>query len=185
MKNNYSDIEKLLIEGLTTGNQKSYKIIFDQYYQWLCNYIYKISNNAALSEDLVQNVMLRLWEKKSSLQINTSLKNYLFRSCHNEFLMHLREQKKEIDLLDELKWKTLLELYTEKEENQQEADWLKIENAIEQLPKKCREVFKLSRLEQKRHKEIAEILGISTKTVEVHITKALRFLKTNVSGLFF
>ncbi|WP_298313066.1 RNA polymerase sigma factor [uncultured Aquimarina sp.] len=185
MKSNNPDIEKLLIKGLIDGNTESYKIMFDQYYQWLCNYVYKLSNDSVLSEDMVQNVMLRLWEKKSSLQINTSLKNYLFRSCHNEFLMHLRKQKKEIDLLDKLKLETLFELYSEKEESQQEADWLKLENAIEQLPKKCREVFKLSRLEQKRHKEIAEILGISTKTVEVHITKALRFLKTNVSGFFF
>ncbi|WP_299261074.1 sigma-70 family RNA polymerase sigma factor [uncultured Aquimarina sp.] len=174
MKSNYPDIEKLLIEGLIAGNQKSYKVIFNQYYQWLCTYVYKLSNNTAFSEDLVRNAMLRLWEK-----------NHLFRSCHNEFLMHLRKLKKEIDLLDELKWKALFELYTEKEERQQEANWLKLENSIEQLPEKCREVFKLSRLEQKRHKEIAKILGISTKTVEVHITRALRFLKTNISGFFF
>ncbi|WP_109301985.1 RNA polymerase sigma factor [Aquimarina sp. AU474] len=184
MKNNYPDIEKSLIKGLTNGNEKSYKILFDQYYEWLCNYVYKLCHDSTLSEDLVQNVMLRLWEKKSSLKITTSLKNYLFRSCHNEFLMHLRVQKKEYDALDEIKWQTLFDMYDEKED-QREADWNKLEKAIELLPKKCREVFKLSRIEQKKHKEIAEILGISTKTVEVHISKALRFLKTNVSGFFF
>ncbi len=184
MKSNYSDIEKSLVKGLKDGNQKSYKILFNQYYKWLYNYVYKLSGDRKLSEDLVQNVMLRLWEKKSSLKITTSLKNYLFRSCHNEFLMHLRQQKKEYDAIDELKWQTLFEMY-DQQEDQSEANWNKLENAIEQLPKKCREVFKLSRLEQKKHKEIAEILGISTKTVEVHISKALRFLKTNVSGFFF
>ncbi len=185
MKNHHNNIEKSIINGLIEGDQKSYKILFDQYYDWLCNYVHKLSNDSTLSEDLVQNVFLRLWEKKSTLHITSSLRNYLFRSCHNEYLMHLRKQKKEIDLLDELKWKALFQLYQENEKTQQEADWLKIESAIEKLPKKCQEVFKLSRFEQKKHKEIAEILGISTKTVEIHITKALRFLKTNVSGFFF
>ncbi len=184
MKNKYPNIEKSLVKGLVNGNEKSYKILFDQYYDWLCNYVYKLSHDRTLSEDLVQNVMLRLWEKKSSLKITTSLKSYLFRSCHNEFLMHLRLQKKEYDALDEIKWQTLFEMHDQKED-QTEADWNRLEKAIEQLPKKCKEVFKLSRIEQKKHKEIAEILGISTKTVEVHISKALRFLKANVSGFFF
>lgn len=185
MKKDSQNIEKLLVQGLTDGNQDSYKIVFNQYYSWLYNYVYKLSNNSSLSEDLVQNVLLRLWEKKSTLRITTSLKNYLFRACHNEFLMHLRRQKKEYDTLDFLRWETIFEMYNSEEENQLDSDWLKLEKAIEQLPKKCREVFKLSRLEQKKHKEIADILGISTKTVEIHITKALRFLKANVSIFFF
>ncbi|MCK8523305.1 RNA polymerase sigma-70 factor [Aquimarina sp. D1M17] len=184
MKKSSPDIEKSLIKGLTLGDEKSYKILFNEYYEWLCNYVYKLTNDRILSEDLVQNVMLRLWEKKSSLKITSSLKNYLFRSCHNEFLMYLRVQKKEHDALDELKWQALFEMYDQKED-QTEADWNKLEKVMEQLPQKCKEVFKLSRLEQKKHKEIAEILGISTKTVEAHISKALRFLKTNVSGFFF
>lgn len=185
MKDTIPDIEKLLIQGLKDGDQNSYKILFDQYYSWLCNYVYKLSSNSSLSEDLVQNVMLKLWEKKVSLHITTSLKNYLFRACHNEFLMHLRQQKKEYSVLDTLKWEAMFEIYNDKEENQLDKDWLKLEKAIERLPKKCKEVFKLSRLEQKKHKEIAAILGISTKTVEIHITKALRFLKTNVSIFLF
>ncbi|WP_164914151.1 RNA polymerase sigma factor [Aquimarina sediminis] len=184
MKKSKKNIEKLLIRGLKEGNQNSYKILFDRYYSWLHNYVYKLSNDSSLSDDLVQNVMLRLWEKKSSLQITSSLKNYLFRACHNEFLMYLRQQKKKYSTIDALKWEAILEIHTEKEEDQFDADWLKLEKAIEQLPKKCKEVFKLSRLEQKKHKEIADILGISTKTVEVHISKAIRFLKANVSIFF-
>ncbi|TSE08579.1 MULTISPECIES: RNA polymerase sigma factor [Aquimarina] len=184
MNTNTRDIEKLLIQGLTKGDQHSYRILFDRYYSWLYNYVYKLSHDSSLSEDLVQNVLLRLWEKKSSLNITTSLKNYLFRACHNEFLMHLRKKKKEYDALDTLKWEVIFDTYNEIEESQLDTDWSKLEKAIEKLPKKCREVFKLSRLEQKKHKEIAVILGISTKTVEVHISKALRFLKTNVSIFF-
>jgi len=185
MKDINPDIEKSLIKELVLGNQRSFKLIFDQYYVWLYNYVHKLSNDRKLSEDLVQNVFLKLWEKKSSLQINASLKSYLFAACHNEFLMHLRAQKRVVDMLEDLRFEALTELYIEKDENVQEMNWSRIESAVELLPKKCREVFKLSRFERKRHKEIAKILGISTKTVEIHITKALRFLKTNVSTFLF
>lgn len=63
MKKSSPDIEKSLIKGLTLGDEKSYKILFNEYYEWLCNYVYKLTNDRILSEDLVQNVMLRLWEK--------------------------------------------------------------------------------------------------------------------------
>ncbi len=184
MKKNNQHIDELLIKGLEKGDQNSYKKLFEHYYPSLYNYVYKLSSNSYVSEDLVQNVLLRIWEKKSSLKITSSLRNYLLRACHNEFLMYLRQQKKEYDSIDELKWEALLEIHNTPEEDQTETDWLKIERAIELLPKKCREVFKLSRLEQKKHKEIAEILGISTKTVEIHISKALRFLKANISVFF-
>ncbi len=184
MRKQRIDIELAIINGLIAGDQTSYKSLFDRYYQWLCNYLYKLSNDSSLAEDLVQNVFLKIWEKRDSLQINTSLKNYLFKSCHNEFLMHLRKQKKEYDTLDVIKMEVLLEMNSEEAENELEQKWVDLEKSIDKLPKKCKEVFKLSRFDQKKHKEIASILGISTKTVEVHISKALRFLKTNISSFF-
>jgi len=177
----FLDIEKQLVEKLRIGDRDSYKLIFERYYHDLINYIFKISDDFILAEDIVQNVMIRLWEKRSTIIIKSNIKSYLFKSCHNEFLMHLRQKKKEYNLLDELKWNTLYEYYLEDQEHIKEIQLIKVEVAIEKLPLKCREVFKLSRLEQKRHKEIAELLGISTKTVENQITKALRFLKANIS----
>ncbi|MDH7444305.1 RNA polymerase sigma factor [Aquimarina sp. 2201CG14-23] len=177
--------EKLLIKGLSTGDQQCYKIIFDTYNNWLCNYVCKLSNDMDLSKDLVQNVMLRLWEKKESLEIKTSLKSYLFRACHNEFLMHIRKQKKQIDLLDQLKLETLYDTNNVLEENLLESYFIKIEKAIELLPTKCKKVFKLSRFEQKRNKEIAKLLGISSRTVEVHIRKAIKLIKAQVSRFLF
>ncbi|AXT53445.1 RNA polymerase sigma-70 factor [Aquimarina sp. BL5] len=173
--------EKQLIKGLNTGDQQCYKIVFHTYNGWLCNYVCKLSNDMDLSKDLVQNVMLRIWEKKESLKIKTSLKSYLFRACHNEFLMHLRKEKKQLDLLQDLKFETLYHTYVTTEEDQPTSNFIKIEKNIELLPAKCKEVFRLSRFEQKRNKEIAQLLGISSRTVEVHIRKAIRFIKSNVS----
>jgi len=181
MKKDHKINEQLLITRLKKGNLQAYEIVFLSYTTRLCNYICKLSNDKELSKDLVQNVMIRLWEKRSSLQINTSVRSYLFRACHNEFLMHIRKQKREQDMLDILKWETLSQIHVEQKENLTEIKLQKIEKAIEQLPAKCKQVFKLSRLEQKKHKEIAVLLGISTKTIENQITKAVKFLKTNVA----
>ncbi|WP_299437466.1 RNA polymerase sigma factor [uncultured Aquimarina sp.] len=184
MKHKDVHIDQELIQRLANGEHLAYKIVFTNHYNELTNYVYKLTNDSTLAEDLTQNVFMRLWDKKATITITSSLRSYLFKSCHNEFLMYLRQQKKEIDALDVLKWETLLAIHSLQEKEQQEADWQKIEKAIEKLPTKCRQVFKLSRLERKKHKEIAEILGISPKTVEVHIRKAMLFLKTNVSSFF-
>lgn len=171
--------EKELIEGLKKGRERSYRLLFEQHYISLCKYVFMLSQDYDLSKDLVQMVLVRLWEKRASLQINTSLKNYLLRSCHNEFLMYRRQLKRKWNLMEELKYEAIYESNIAEviEENEK---WLSVEKLIEKLPKKCKEVFKLSRLEQKKHKEISELLGISTKTIEVHISKALRFLRTQI-----
>ncbi|AXT53449.1 RNA polymerase sigma-70 factor [Aquimarina sp. BL5] len=184
MTNKVLHIDNELIKQLSIGNHTAYKVVFTNHFNELTNYVYKLIHDRTLAEDLVQNVFMRLWEKKTKFTINTSLRSYLFKSCHNEFLMYVRQQKKEIDALDTLKWETLLNIHSLEEKEQLEADWQKIEKAIEKLPSKCKKVFKLSRLERKKHKEIAELLGISPKTVEVHIRKAMLFLRTNVSGFF-
>jgi len=177
--------DSYLLERLQQGDQQSFQQLFDLYYSKLHAYLRKLSNDSNLSDDLLQNVMIRLWEKRKSIRIKSSLKSYLYRSCHNEFLMHIRKQKKEVDLLDTLKWEALSQNHIEEKEDQNKANWQKIEHAIELLPIKCKKVFKLSRLEQKKHKEIATLLGISTKTIENQITKAVKFIKTNVSSFLF
>ncbi|MBW1294569.1 RNA polymerase sigma factor [Aquimarina litoralis] len=182
MKNRGQNSEVILIKNLRKGDEQAFKIIFNQHHKELCNYVYKLSSNMNLSKDLVQNVFIRIWEKKKNLHINSSLKSYLYKACHNEFLMHLRAQKKEIDMLDHLRTQTLLQIFIATEENQKEMYLQQIEITIEQLPEKCKEVFKLSRLKQKRNKEIAKLLGISTRTVEKHISNAIQFLKLNTSN---
>lgn len=176
-KNNSKKKDDLFINGLKKGDKLSFENLFKAYYGLLYNYLYRLSLDMFVSEDCLQNVFLNIWLKRNTLQINSSLKNYLLRSCHNEFLMYLRKQKKEYDLLDTLKWEAISEIFN-KEENKLEEQLSKLEKDIEELPEKCRQVFKLSKIERKKHKEIAVIMNISTKTVEAHISKALQFLKT-------
>ena len=170
--------EGVLIENLRKGKPTAYKYLFSEYYQWLCNYIYNLSGNRSLSEDIVQEALISFWEKRERIIITTSLKSYLFKTCHNQFLQHLRTQKIKFDELDKIKWEALTEAAVEEET---EFKLAKLNILIDQLPPRCKEIFIQSKLEKKKYKEIALDLGISVKTVENQMSKALHFLKTNAT----
>lgn len=154
--------------------------MFEQYYSWLCSYVYKLSKDESLADDIVQNVFINIWEKQATITINSSTKNYLLRSCHNQYLKHLRSIKTKCTRLDSLKLETLCELY-EEEEEWKEQKIKDITVAIEALPPKCKQVFILHKFEHVKYKEIADIMGISIKTVENHIAKALSHLRNSIS----
>ncbi|MGS2762641.1 RNA polymerase sigma factor [Sinomicrobium sp. M5D2P9] len=161
-------------------DKATFEKVFKLHYSWLCNYVAKLSGDADLAEDIVQEVFIRLWESRNDIDVHTSVKHYLFKACHREFLQHIRREKKENNLLDALKWETLHELHAEGTNNIS-VKIQAVHQAIEQLPPKCREAFLLSRYNQLKYKEIAEEMGISIKTVEIHISKALTLLRQHIS----
>lgn len=175
--------EEDLLKGLQKGKASAYEELFREYYGWLCNYIFGLCGDKGLSEDIVQEAMIVLWEKRHRISIRHSLKNYLFRSCHNQFLQHLRKNKFQFDFLDQIRWEVLAEVHIEPEtQNKREAKLQKLYRLIDELPPRCREVFVKSKLEKRKYKEIAVDLGISVKTVENQMSKALHFLRENAMG---
>ena len=176
-------MDRNLLDGLKKGNEKSYKIVFNNYYEWLCNYIYKLSYNYQLSEEIVQEVFVKLWENRERIVVKLSLKNYLFKACHNEFLQHIRKEKIKLDFLDSLRWDTLYEVY-DTENNPKEKRLNALKKLIDELPPKCKEVFVKGKLEGKRYKGIAKDMNISKKTVEAQMSKALRYIRDQAVYLF-
>jgi len=170
--------EDILLKKLREGDLSAYQFLFDEYYGWLCNYLFKLSGDHQLSEDLTQDTMLRIWEKRKVLIITSSLKNYLFKSCHNQFLMHLRKEKRNKSLLDQVRWEVVFDVYQEKL-NTEESDsrFEKLQTLVEMLPPRCREVFIQGKLQNKKYRHIAEDMGISVKTVEAQMSKALSYLR--------
>ena len=179
--------EKILIENLKKGDVDAYEYLFNEYYDWLCNYIFKLSGNRSLSKDVVQETMIKIWEKRHQIIIKTSLKAYLFKSCHNQFLQQLRKDKKKPDLLDKIRWNVIYDTYFEQKEEDIHMGFAvqKLEELIDRLPPKCKEIFIMNKLERRKYSEIAQDMGISIKTVENHMSKALRIIRENASILLF
>lgn len=176
--------EKYLVEQLRKGSEEAYGHLFKQYHRELCNYIAAISGDMRIPEDIVQQAFIKLWSNREKLFIQeNSLKKYLFKIAYNLFLDSKRKEKKEFQLLESLKQEAYLGLM-ETDTSLFEERLKKVEAEIENLPEQCKMVFILSKKEGLKYKEISEKLHISIKTVEVHMAKALKRLKAQLS-LFF
>lgn len=153
--------------------------IYRDYYEGLCRQVYILVRDANISEDIVQEVIVEIWNKKDQLNIQQSLEAYLKRACKNRALNYLRDQK--------VKWEDESELFLVEDSNissEQQMTYEELEQeicfCIDHLPEKCKLVFTLSRFEDMSYLEIADNLGISVKTVENQISKALRILREKI-----
>ncbi len=169
--------ENELIIELKKGSAKAYEQIFSEYYNWLCNYVFQLCDDRSLAEDIVQEVIIKFWEKRKTIIITTSLKSYLFKCCHNQFLKHLKSKKIKFDRLDQVKWDVIYESNVDNSIKEKKEE--KLYSLINQLPLRCRQVFIQHKLHKRKYKEIAEDMDISIKTVENQMSKALHFLRKN------
>lgn len=172
--------DQLLVERLNSSDSSALSEIYNAYWQPLFLSSYNILKSKEISEDIIQDVFLDLWNKRETLKINISLKAYLYACTRYKVYDYFRKNKNElnIELFDDLNKRltqsTPLTELMHKELVQH------IENVIATLPEKCRMVYTLSREQKLSHKEIAKQLNISTKTVENHITKASKTLKLSL-----
>nr|WP_199077700.1 RNA polymerase sigma-70 factor [Pedobacter sp. ASV19] len=154
------------------------QIYLDNFYG-LQAYAFSFVKEDVLAEDMVHNVFLKLMEKPFKLQQNSSLKSYLYRAVHNECINFLDRQKVR-RLHQEQAVPDDVQPESGDTVDQKELKQL-IFKAINSLPEQCRTVFQLSRFEELKYAEIAMELGISVKTVEKHMIKALKRLKIQLA----
>ena len=169
--------EKDLIQGLQNGNELTFETIFKSYYVMLCNFAYSFLEDKDESEEIVQSTFLTIWEKHDNIDINTSLKSYLYRAVHNSCLNRIKHVKVKTSHRESV-------LGKDQDYNDDASGVLiskelehQIEVAINSLPPKCAMVFRLSRFENLSYAEIAEQMDISVKTVENQMIKALKTLR--------
>ncbi len=168
--------DKSLASELARGNEKAFEIIFNKYYQALCVFSKQFLKDDELAEETVQDIFVNIWAKRFSLSIETSLEHYLFRSVRNHCFNELQHQKIKNRYAQKMLENTETEIKTD--EYFLEPDLKnKIEKAIGLLPPKRKEIFRLSREEGLKYKEIAMQLDISVKTVEAQMGLALKFLR--------
>ncbi len=158
-------------------SKQQFENLFRTHFQHLVNFAAQYVIEQTIAEDICQKVFLTLWEKRTTIDPNQSIKSYLFTAVRNKCLNHIRDHKKFRSQVLDLDCGE----YDLEEPVPEEADdalAAQVKNALEQLPQKCRQVFELSKFQNLKYKEIAEELDISVKTVEAHMGKALKTLRT-------
>jgi len=168
--------EHILFEKTRAGDEKAFEKLFRQFYPHLCLYATQVLKNPSAAEEIVQELFVRLWEKREETQIDTSVKNYLFRSVKNHCLNYIKHNQ----IKNEYSLKVLAESKTEdaSEDIETQAElFQKIEESIAALPEKRQEIFRLSRQEGLKYREIAEKMNISIKTVETQMGLAIKSLR--------
>ncbi|MBD0833787.1 RNA polymerase sigma-70 factor [Aestuariibaculum sediminum] len=166
-----------VLNRIANNDSDAFKEIHDEYSREMFVYAFNILKNKEVCEDIIQNIFIDLWSKRQDVEIN-NLESYLFRAVKYQIFNYFRSNKiknedvTRLNLID-----SSINAAKKMEFHEFETA---IKNSINKLPKRCREIFELSRLEHKSNKEIAEQLGISIQGVKNQISKALTFIREDL-----
>ena len=178
----YNIHDKEVIIAIKNGDKDAYNQLYITYYNNLCKYIYSLSPDYKQAEDIVQDMLIDIWVKRDKLNIKTSLNNYLYRAAHNKFINLYKKNRRKQSSIDQLHVEAIVELEG-LEKDSKEARLIALENAIEQLPPKRKDIFTLSKLKNYKYKEIATMRNISVSTVESQIRKAMITIRKDMQKL--
>jgi RNA polymerase sigma-70 factor, ECF subfamily len=169
------------INAIREGNKLAFQQVFEGCYESLCQYAFTILRDPAEAEDTVQAMFVKVWERRTELDIRQSIRSYLFRAVYNQCmnqLSHRAVRRKHVDdhqAMADIDTQHPEVFMSELDEN--------IRKAIELLPAQCKTIFIMSRYEELRHPEIAQKLNISVNTVQNQICKALKVLREELKDI--
>jgi RNA polymerase sigma-70 factor (family 1) len=169
--------EAILLEKLKNGDQTAFSTIFTRYYRDLTLFANSILHNTEHSEEIVQDVFVKLWENCDSLQIHSSLKSYLVKSVQNRCIDWIRHMKIRNRYGSEVLDNPVISANDAEEYVLYSELSGKIDTILEHLPEDVANTFKMNRYDGLKYHEIAEKLDVSVRTVEVRISKALQMLR--------
>lgn len=175
---------QLDIAALRKGEKKAYEAVYNEFFGVLYHLCLHYLHDEKVSEELVQDTFMKLWEIRETLNDQVNLRNFLYTITKNNCLNHLRNQKISLKHQENMKY---LEMQFNYEALEKLGNYLqfeelrsKIDDAISKLPTEVIETFRLSRFEELTYREIADRQDISIKTVEARISKALRILRVEL-----
>ncbi|RKQ49882.1 RNA polymerase sigma-70 factor (ECF subfamily) [Roseivirga pacifica] len=154
-----------------------FRNIFDQYYNPIKNFLYFKCGDIALSEDLSQDVFVKLWEKRDEVNLDT-VKSYVYTIANNMLLNKIRHDKVVLNFVE--KHKTRQEEKSPQFALEEKEFRTRLENIISAMPEKQRTVFLMNRIDELTYKEIAERLNLSVKAIEKRMHGALEHLRNNL-----
>ena len=177
--------EQEWIEGIRTGDEAAFEEMFRAYYPKLCRFAAEYVDSSGRARDLVQDVFLRVWDGRSEWRVDRSLKAYLYQSVRNRALNEVRNRDTRNAAVDDL------EYTSSRHRKPSAADAAhgnalsrQVDEAIQSLPRRRRMAFLLHRRHGFTYQEIATVMGITAKTVENQIGRALKSLREELAPVF-
>ncbi|MEQ7799665.1 RNA polymerase sigma-70 factor [Pedobacter sp. ASV1-7] len=172
--------EDILLEEISKGNEIAFKTIYDNYFNKLSTYIYKLCKSKDATEEIVNDVFLKIWTSKSDLSIVYSFEAYLFTMARNKAIDYLRKLAKNTHLISELT-DQIKNVHNDVEEKlDAEALRMLIDQALSQLSDQKKKIFKMSKEDGYSHDEIAANMQLSKSTVKNHLSETLKHLKKQI-----
>lgn len=173
-----------LIHKLSQGDEQSFTKLYDHYYDRVNHFVFKFVKSPQLSEDITQEVFIKIWEGRSSIHEKESFKAWLFVVARNHTLNMLKKISNESAGVGEI-LKNYQYQHSPIEEGMLENEYFqKVRDVLNSLPFRTREIFKLCREEGKSYDEVSEILGISRNAVKKHIVRSHKVFKENFKDKF-
>ncbi|MEJ2004870.1 MAG: RNA polymerase sigma-70 factor [Cyclobacteriaceae bacterium] len=169
----------MISERIKNGDRAAFEELFHTYYASLCRFAFKYVRDTDEAEEIVQDTYVNFWNRRNEIKIEASLKSYLFTAVRNKCLNHIKH-----DGVVREHAQFVLETHSESDHNDSMVtDELasRIKAAVESMPEQRKRIFRMSRDEGLRYREIADHLQISVKTVENHMGKALQYLRLELS----
>ncbi|MEO6681748.1 MAG: RNA polymerase sigma-70 factor [Ginsengibacter sp.] len=174
--------EKKLLDLFSKGDQFAFEKIYNQYSSRLFGYLRKLVKSEEHASELLQEVFIKIWNNRKTIDPDLSFRSYLFRIAENTVYDFFRKVSRERKLQEEL-IKINEEMYSHVEEaffTKESQQFL--QNVIDTLPPKRRQVFRLIKMEEYSYEEVSELLNISTSTISDHIVKANKFVEEKFKG---
>lgn len=175
------DLDKI-IYALANDNEAPMEELFKYYYPRLLNYSRKILKIEDGIDDIIQEVFVKIWQNRKKINSHITFNSWIFTITRNLLLNELRSRLNNEKTRDEIRSRSMSPEYSMYEEIEYRDIKEKVDQLINTLPERQKEIFILSRTEGLSHKEIAEKLGINTKTVTYHITLAVKYLTENLKS---
>jgi RNA polymerase sigma-70 factor (family 1) len=173
--------EKLLLQEVSAGAEKAFRELYDAYFHRLSVYIFKFCKSSAVTEEIIQDVFLKIWLNRAQLGAVGSVEAYILAIARNKTIDHLRRLAKESSLIRDL----AMQLQTDSNSGEKEMDAEDIKaivtTALASLSPQKGEIFRLSKDEGLNHDEISRVMRLSKSTVKNHLSETLRHLRRHLA----
>ena len=172
--------EQYQLRKIRKGDIQAYEQLFYRFFDGMFRYASSIVKTGEVAEEIVQDVFYNLWKNRESLRIHSSWKSYLYRAVYNNSLMYLRKHRME-SISQETGGSGLESGLPGPDQQLQLEEMTQVVSAtLDNLPERTRQIFNMNRNEGMKYTEIAKELSISVKTVEAHMGKGLKALRSSI-----